>query len=570
MGIVLAIKGPRPGGRRSKRQRLAGQALMLLLALLLFTCKAQQKSQNIQVVNGKRFYIHKIEKKQSLYSISRLYNVSVDTLFKLNPELKEGAKANQEIKVPFESAPQSTAAATIDSNKFLTHSVAKGETVYSISRRYGISEKQLKTYNPVIEQGLREGQLLIVGEKGKRKGRENKTAPSSTVVSVPPLPVDSSLFRPFSKPSKAVYNISLLLPFKLDEILNVDLQTMLRGNGEFPLIPALATDFYLGCRKAMDSLSTPQFSLNLQLYDVDDKDSLQTDRLSRDPEFAKSDLVIGPLYVSGFKSLAQRASELHTPIVSPFTQTNKILYNNIYISKTNPSQYTLLENLADYCLDSLSGTGTNFILMTVSARDKKEGNYAESFKSYFNARLNKLGRPATDTIRSAKTLEALKLAYRPGARNVVIALSTNQVFIADFTTQLALFAADKDIVLCGWESVTGMDNIDQEYLNQLQYTFPHQYDVTRRTIPALDHYYKQKQLTSPTEYFYIGFEVAYYYLKHLRDHGPDFVYQLDQLPMESTYMRFRFTRPDLITGFDNRGAYIFRYKDYQLHKTGWR
>ena len=108
-------------------------------------------------------------------------------------------------------------------------------------------------------------------------------------------------------------------------------------------------------------------------------------------------------------------------------------------------------------------------------------------------------------------------------------------------------------------------------LNQLQYTFPHQYDVTKRRLPALDKFYKSHQRTAPVEfYYYKGFDVMYYYLKQLRDHGPGFAQHLEQLPADGAYMRFRFMRPDLTTGYDNRGVYIFRYKDYRLHKTGWQ
>ena len=61
-----------------------------------------------------------------------------------------------------------------------------------------------------------------------------------------------------------------------------------------------------------------------------------------------------------------------------------------------------------------------------------------------------------------------------------------------------------------------------------------------------------------------------YYLTQLRERGPDFVHQLDKLPMETNYMRFRFTRPDRQTGFDNRGLFIFKYKNYQISSTGWK
>lgn len=553
-------------------KNISGTTLLVcLLALSLSACKAQQKSTNIQVLNGKRFYIHTIEKKQSLYAISRLYKVPLDTIFRLNPEVKNGAKAGQEIKIPVLEAQTTKPVqpAAVDTSRYLTHRVAKGETLYSLMRRYAVTDKQMMVWNPTLSEGLKEGQLLIVGEK--KKGKTQQDPVSVYTPSAPPLPVDTAAFLPPPKPIKQQYRVSLLLPFKLAEAAELEAEALLRANRDFPAIQAIATDFFLGCKKAIDSLSAPGFSLTMQLYDVDDNDSIIIAGLARDADFLASDIIIGPLYASSFQDASQKAAEMQVPIVSPFTKENKILFNNIFISKTNPSQYTLLETLADYCLDSLWNPESNFILMTVHDRDKREGNYTEAFKNYFNHRLREKGRPENDTIRTAKGIEGMKTVFDDSLRNVIIALSTNQVFIADFTTQLAIHAAGKDVILCGWESITGMDNIDQEYLNQLQYTFPHQYDATKRKIPALDKFYRSHQNTLPVEhYYYSGFDLMHYYLKNLRTYGPGFVHRLDQLPSDGAYMRFRFTRPDLTTGFDNRGVYIFRYKDYQLRRTGWK
>jgi hypothetical protein len=119
--------------------------------------------------------------------------------------------------------------------------------------------------------------------------------------------------------------------------------------------------------------------------------------------------------------------------------------------------------------------------------------------------------------------------------------------------------------------MTENDNIDQEYLNNLNYTFPHQYNLVNTVSynPIIDSY-KSQQDTYPGEYYFIGFDIAMYYLNNLKTTGPDFVHTLNTLPQETNYMRFKFARPDLSTGFDNRGLYIFRYNEYQLQKTGWK
>ena len=162
-------------------QKIIKRVLAFSVLLLVFAgCRAQNKSTNIQTIAGKKYYIHVIEKKQSLYALSKLYNVSVDELYAVNPELRNGAKANQEIKIPFtptSTATPSVTAVQIDTNKYLTYKVGKGETLYSISKKFSLTEKQLVAYNPTLTQGMKEGQVLIVGEKKKGKNKDNKPVP---------------------------------------------------------------------------------------------------------------------------------------------------------------------------------------------------------------------------------------------------------------------------------------------------------------------------------------------------------------------------------------------------------
>lgn len=546
---------------------------------------SQTKSTTIQTVEGKKYYIHKIEKGQSLYSISKTYSVTLEEIYRLNPDLKvTGAKVDQEIRVPLVvSAPPTAPVATnslssypqpvIDTIKYQVHKVAKSETIYAITKKYNINEKQLATYNPGLTPLLHEGQLLVVGEKIKKKAvtKDLKETKQAVLTKTTQALTDSSIYKPISKARKSNYNIGLILPFRFDQTLNLDLNELLKTNSNFPNVPALAVDLYLGVKRAADSLSSAGFSVTLELFESDDKDSLRLVQIINDPKFKELDLIFGPLYASGFKSISKEAKILHIPIVSPITTQNKILFDNVYISKTNPSQFTLLESLADYCIDSLIKNNTTIILTTLSDKDKKEVAFVSAFKKYYNERQKTLGKSSKDTITTVNGIVGVKAAYKPNVKNVIITLSSNQVFLADFTTQLALFSDRKDILLCGWQSLTETDNIDQEYLNQFNFTFPYQFNITNLNAYAvIAKPYFDKMQTIPGEYFYLGYDMAWYYLKNLKESGPEFVHRLQDLPMETNYMRFRYARPDNSTGFDNRGVYIFRYSNYQLQKTGWK
>ncbi len=557
--------------------------LSCFLCLASFISFGQTKSTNIQNFDGKSYYIHKIEKGQSLYSITKLYNIGLDELYVVNPELKEGVKAGQEIKIPTGYAsgkPLPTPTTTVNTNvalstnpdtsRYFTYKVVKGETVYAITKKFNLTEAQLNSFNPGLSAtGLKEGQVIAISEKNKKKaGKEIVWTNSSNTA---PITIDTSRSKTVTKPMKPSYNIALVLPFKLDQTLALDVSSLAKNKTAFPVVSSYAVDFYLGFKSAVDSLSGKGFEINLELYDEDDKDSLKHTQLLSDLKTKQIDFIFGPMYANGFKSIAQKAKELNIPIITPIAQQNKMLFNNVYASKTNPSQFTLLESLADYCIDSLVKDNSKIFLVSAFQKDAKEAAYVAAFKKYYNEKQKALGKTAKDTLTVVKGLAEIKSAYLPNAKNIIIALSNNQVFVADFTTQLAIFSEKKDVVLCGWENMTTMDNIDQEYLNQLHFTFPNQYNLSNMAPYAgLIENYKNYMATYPSEFYFIGNDIATYYLKNLKEWGPNFVFNLNTLSSETNYMRFKFYRPDNSTGFDNRGVYIFKYNNYQLQKTGWK
>ncbi len=553
----------------------------IVLFISMQSLYAQVKSSNIQTINNKKYYIHKIEKGQSLYSISKLYDVKLDDIYAENPELKDGSKAGQEIRIPLlkqeaKTAPVTTStalpnqsAAPVDTTKFITYKVSKGETVYSITKRFNLSNEYFNKLNPDAKNGIKEGQLVAIGEK-----KQKPTAVITQTASVDRALVKladtvKTNFPTYTK--KPTYNIALILPFKLDQMPDIVPSNLVKANSTFPQISSLAVDFYLGFKHVTDTLNTNDFKVNLELFDMDDKDSVNLAAILDHLNKKQTDFIFGPMYANGFKTVSQKAKELNIPIVSPITQQNKFLYNNIYASKTNPSQYTLLESLADYIIDSLKPKKAKVILNISNEKDQKETGFAKAFRTYYNDRVKATSYGIKDSVVTCKGIDGIKKSYSDGMKNVVVNFSSNQVLITDFTTQLALFGNKKDITLCGWQSTSSIENIDQEYLNQLNYTYPSANHLTNlKAFDPILYKYKASQNTYPSEFYFIGYDIAWYYLNHLKANGPEFIFKLNELPAEGKYIRFKFSHPDNSTGFDNNGVYIFRYSNYQLTETGWK
>ena len=548
----------------------------LLMSIVTSNLFGQLKSNTIKTINGKKYFLHKVEKKQTLYSISKLYTVDLEAIYNLNPELKSGVKAEQEIIIPIadkklnniKSENVNISPEAIDTIKFITHKAGKSETLYSICKKFNISEEVIIELNPLLRTGLKEGQLLILGKKNKISDVKKKSLllnRSNTNIT------DSFTINKIIKTKKTDYKIALVLPFKLDQTLNIDIENLAKSNSNFPLSSELAIDFYLGFKNAINYLVTDKFKINIELFDISDNDSLKLNELEKNTSFKELDFIFGPFFAGGFKSISKKAKEFYIPIISPTTQQNKILHDNIYTSKTNPSQYSLIQNLADYCIDSLKNINTNILLATISDKDKKETDFVEAFKIRYNEKLNLLGK-TKDSLHLVKGITGIKKSYLSKKNNIIVFFSNKKIFVSDFINQIALLSNNKNILLCGLQSTTFYDNLDQGYLNQLGYTFPFQYDlstINNKINTEIIASYIEEQGTFPSENYFIGFDIATYYLKHLRDDGPEFIHQLDKLPSVSNYIRFNFFRPDSTTGFDNRGSYIFKYNNYELIKTGW-
>ena len=127
------------------------------------------RSVNKVILGGKVYYIHVVEPGQTLYSISRAYNISQKEISVENPGVISGIRIGQTLKIPVES---SIGEAQIDTSEpelsqagENTHKVKKGDTFYSISKRYGISPEDLQRANPEVRMdALRPGQRLLIPE----------------------------------------------------------------------------------------------------------------------------------------------------------------------------------------------------------------------------------------------------------------------------------------------------------------------------------------------------------------------------------------------------------------------
>jgi LysM repeat protein len=125
--------------------------------------------------------VHKVEKKETMFSISKKYNIGVDTLLELNPEIKNNSiVVGQQLKVskmaveapqieikdvpsPVEISNKKLTVVNSNSVKKITHIVQSKETLYSLSKLYNTTIDSIKNLNPILKsRALQLGQELII------------------------------------------------------------------------------------------------------------------------------------------------------------------------------------------------------------------------------------------------------------------------------------------------------------------------------------------------------------------------------------------------------------------------
>lgn len=114
-----------------------------------------QDSIGIETINGKTFVIHKVGEKETLYGISRRYGVTVTQILEFNKTADAGLEIGQILKVPYVPRPKTPKGATV-------HKVAEKETLFSISRQYNVTIDEIKQWNSLPDNSLSVGQELVI------------------------------------------------------------------------------------------------------------------------------------------------------------------------------------------------------------------------------------------------------------------------------------------------------------------------------------------------------------------------------------------------------------------------
>lgn len=395
----------------------------LILASPAVSQQMYERSTSLVTIDGTGYYVHTVRKGETIYSLSRLYSVTENEIKTSNPHIEGGLQEGHVLKIPanLEKGTEKLSARK-QSRTFDTHVVNKGETLYSISRRYEIPVNTLLEDNAGLDPAtLSIGQVLNI----RKKSRGDATPEEIEEQIVDYRDAINSLPTGFVyhivERGETIFGLSKLYDVTEEDIIdNNDLRDGLKA-GDMIKIPAREDrhpivdiglpqdslsaepggpdpdfrpedhegmtvkafpanykpkvavmlplkgddgagnrnfiEFYNGFLLGLEDLKSDGVSADIVLYNTSRSTSVVCD-ITESPGFEGIDIIIGPVYEDNLQPVLQYARFNSVPVVSPLATLNNIGSGLLYqMAPDKATKYDKLKGLlgGDYNIIYISG-----------------------------------------------------------------------------------------------------------------------------------------------------------------------------------------------------------------------
>ena len=281
------------------------------------------------------FVTHTVQPGETTYSIAKRYSLAINTLIQDNPGLDPShLKAGQELLIRKsemdKTSPQQILSQMDDfastltevSDEYVYHLVEMGETLYAISREYGVTVADIEAGNDV-RGGLKAGVLLRIPVPGRELAAKD-TAAGEAAGAVgggehPLLPGTEVPFRE-SRPYAGEMELALLLPLSDDNTVRASFM-----------------EFYEGALIAADELRNAGHAVVLNLFNTErSPETVRT--ITAAEAFRHSDVIIGPVYEDELAPVAEYSRLTGVPVVSPLADLGEGYGATVFSMSPEPSR----------------------------------------------------------------------------------------------------------------------------------------------------------------------------------------------------------------------------------------
>ena len=498
----------------------------------------------------KKTITHIVSSNESIYSLSRLFSVPIDSIVKHNlisgNELKIGQRlsikdaiipilkevsTNSEGKlknIPSNDLTTSRNSNLMNDDLFVLHTVQSQESLYTISKRYMVSINDLIELNNLKTSKISPNDVLKIKLKEENKGDIEQR-------NVPPSQKTESIQFPSLKDKKSL-SVALFLPFNLDSRSDINKS-----------ISNAAIEYYMGAKLAIDSLSDLGFKAEFFIYDYFDKTkSLQT--ILEQKSFLSTDLIIAPLHQKEAEIVAEWALKNNVKMIYSVTFSNFLFENkNAYAMVTNNN--ILLEKLAVEMITTKKDQQLVLVKSGNAADDLMYQHFLSAFRAEVALKYN------------SKIIEANYDNYKLFTKN---GRSTCFIFLSNEKEKvIALLNHCKENELfqvVGLKEWIEFKEINSEIKNKFSFYYmaPSYFSYNDPALKTFHKLYRKKYNADLTKMACLGYDVVYNACKY---------FMTDEVALRGLISNFSFVENPDGKGFQNTGCFLLKFEDFESKIT---
>lgn len=488
--------------------------------------------------DGKVYYSHVVQERQTLYSISKAYNVTQEEILEANPGLRDsGLKKNSIIMIPVQSAlpvkeeespqqeptPQQVEQVqnvreSVQASVQKIHVVRWYETLKDIADKYNVSESAIVAANNLKD--------------GKVKNRQKLIIPTEEYAEIlaPEIPeeeeedmdletaFDDSHLQEEVAPeytSKSHIRATVLLPLKATG------STSSRSN----------MDFYSGVLLAAREIGESGIDLDMSVYDIANGTYGATKN-----ELEASDIIIGPVAaadITRIYTVTQNIKALISPLDPKAEQLCGTYSTLIHAPASRMSQY---EDLAQWIKEDLV-PGDRVIV--ISEKEARKGDEGKILRAAIDSAQIEYIPLAYSILEGRKIQEPLEAKMTSEGTNRVIIASESEAFVNDAVRNLNLTIHNKfDVVLYAPAKIRTFETIEIENFHNtnLHASLTYYIDYNDAEVKQFVKKYRALFNTEPTQFAFQGYDVAKYFIGLCAKYGDGWMQHVEDAEMlQSTF-----------------------------------
>ena len=595
------------------------KTLPILISVLIFsnTGNSQvivERSKDKVIISGTAYFIHQVKKGETAYSISKAYGISVEDLTRENPPAVYGIKEGQSLRIPVSlvaetKSPESESVKkNHDDSKFIYHSLKPGETVYSLSKLYGVSENEIIQSNPGMDiNKLSVGVEIAVPKREFMNDQQKFDDQEKKYIFHKVLMGEtlSSIARQYGLSARQLRKENRDLRFpqvgdfvRIPGVEKAEIKEIEQVKTDTAPAVAEALPVKINRSSGYTEIKELRGSLNvavlLPFYLSENSNRIETDssnnvngrktyRVPEDWIYPGSldflEMYEGILLASDtLRSLGLKIN-LHTYDIRSDTieitrliRSGKLATMDLIIGPVYSNNLSIVSDYArneyyDHNIvfihaDSLGVDEDvkrfkNLIFTELSYKLPYEDIKFKEFIFYSRSMFNN------------DSINRLSHALSEQSDNIVIIASEEAPVISEVIDIVSGLSRRFNTKLFGYPVIRDLDRLDQKELFDMDIMVysPYWIDYSKKNVKQFNSNFMQKFHTQPLEksYAWQGYDIAFYFLSGLAMHGKSFIRHPEIHYPDLLQSEYDFKQKTSSDGFENQKLFMVRYtKDYQV------